>query len=136
LILFVLTFVIEEVGTPEPALGSLVVVLSLAGLWTARWTARRELDLSNEGALAATYRAHFFLGFALNEAALLCAFALTFVVGEMWPYLLAFPFYLVGMWLIAPSKANLRRRQEQVTSQGSTMSVTRALASLKTEADA
>lgn len=130
LILFVLTLVIEEVGTPQPLLASGIVLLALAGAAAAGWTSRRELDVGNAGSLAATYRTNFFLGFALNEAPLLIGFVFSFTEDAMWPYLVAFPIYLVGMWLLAPTRRNLERKQEQVHRQGSMLSVGRALSSM------
>ncbi len=130
LILFVLTFIFEEVGVPDPALGSVVVGLGVAGVAAAAWSANRKLDTSTASALAESYRSNFFLGFALNEAPLLTSFVFCFIQDELWPYLVALPLYLVGMALIAPGRRNLERRQEQVHRQGSTLSLGRALSSV------
>lgn len=130
LILFVLTFIIEAIGVPDPALASVVVVLGIAGVILAAWTANRKLDISSASALADSYRTNFFLGFALNEAPLLMSFVFCFLREELWPYLLALPLYLIGMALIAPGRRNLERRQAQLHGQGSTLSLGRALSSL------
>lgn len=129
LILYVLTFIIEPVGVPDPALGSVVVVFGIAGVTAAAWTANRKLNISSAAALAGSYRTNFFLGFALNEAPLLMSVVYCFIREELWPYLIALPLYLIGMALIAPSRRNLERRQEQVHRQGSTLSLGRALSS-------
>lgn len=132
LILYVLTFIIEEVGDPEPPLAAGLVVLALGGAAAAAWSSRRELDVSSAGSLAQSYRTLFFLGFALNEAPLLIGFVVCFIQDEMWPYLVVFPIFLVGMWLIAPSKRNFERRQEQIHRQGSMLSLGHVLSSTAT----
>jgi hypothetical protein len=130
LILYVLTFVIERVGAPDAALASMVVFLGIGGIAAAAWTANRKLDIANASALAQSYRANFFLGFALNQAPLLISFVLCFMREELWPYLVDLPLYLIGMMLIAPSRRNLERRQEQIHRHGSTLSLGRALSHL------
>ena len=129
LILLVLTFVIDEVGSLEPLLGTGVAGLAIAGVAAAGWVTRRDLDVTSAETLAQSYRTSFFLGFALNEAPLLIAFVFCYIEEAMWPYLVAFPIYLVGMWLLAPTKRNLARRQEQVHRRGSMLSLGQALAS-------
>jgi hypothetical protein len=130
MILFVLGFIIPSIGTPDLPLGSLVVLLGFLGIGAAAWTTNRELEISSPSAVAASYRTHFFLGFALVEAPLMMSFVLCFLRQRTWPYLIALPLYLVGMALIAPSRRNLERRQEQISQRGSNLSLGRALASL------
>jgi hypothetical protein len=88
----------------------------------------RSLDVSDAAKLAASYRVHLFLAFALNEIPLLIAFILCFLRGEWWPYLFDLPFFLVGMAIIAPSRNNLARRQRRIQEQGSGLSLLRAIA--------
>jgi hypothetical protein len=123
---FVLIFISVTFGTPD-LLAGLVVGPGLLGNAAAAWSARRALDISSEQALAASWRTNFFLGFALNEAPLLIAFALTFLIDETWPYFVDLPFWLFGMYLIAPSARNLARRQQQIIRAGSSLSIGAAL---------
>jgi hypothetical protein len=130
LILYVLVFIIDRVGTPDVTLGSMVLVLGIGGVAASAWTANRQLDINSASALAESYRTNFFLGFALNQAPLLMSFVFCFTEEELWPYLVDLPLYLIGMALIAPSRRNLARRQEQVQHQGSTLSLGRSLSTL------
>lgn len=125
--LFVMAFIFEEVGSPDPPLAAVVVAVGVAGVVAASWTRRRPLEGSSEKEIAATYRTLFFLGFALAEAPLLVNFVLTFVVDELWPFLMALPLYFVAMASIAPSRSNLDKRDEQLRGRGSTVSLRRAL---------
>jgi hypothetical protein len=123
LILCLLTFIIDEVGVPNPALLSLVAVLGVVGIAAAAWTANRKLDISSSGALAQSYRRNFVVAYVLNQTPLLVSFVLCFLLNELCPYLI----FLIGMAVIAPSRRNFARRQEQVHHQGSTLSLGRAL---------
>lgn len=134
LILYVMTLIDGPVGAPDVALGSVAVALGFAGIAAAYWTANRKLETRSAAALAESYRKLFFLGFALNEIPLLVSFALCFVENGLWPYLIALPFFLIGMALIAPSRRNFERRQAQIHAQGSVLSLGRALSSLPGQA--
>lgn len=126
-ILVVTTIIIKQVGTPNPGLGSVVVVLGLLGIGLSAWTTRRPLDVASPSALAKSYRTNLFIGIAICEWVLFLAFVFSFIRQELWPYLIGLPMYLVAMAVIAPSQRNLERRQEQVQQQGSTLSVGQAL---------
>jgi hypothetical protein len=97
------------------------------GIVAAWWSTTRPLDATSPPKLAASYNANFFLGFALNEMPLLIAFAICFMLNERWPFVLALPFHLLGMALIAPGPRNLERRQQEIRKQGSSYSLGRAL---------
>ena len=58
------------------------------------------------------------------------AFALCFVEDAIWPYLMDFPLYLVGMALVAPSPRNFIRVQEQILTGGSPLQLGRSLDAL------
>ncbi len=111
------------------AVGISVGLLSIAAAMFCR---RRKLDVSSEEALAESYRTLFFLSFALVEAPYLAAFVLTFVVDERIVVIAALPFYLLGMFMIAPLSGEMRRRQQQITAQGSALSLEDALRKMPT----
>lgn len=123
----VLHLVVDEMGTPEVLLGSALTLYGLIGAGGAHWAARRPLVASDGEALAASFRANFFFGFALNESPLLVAFVFSLIREERWPYFLVLPLYLIGMSLMAPTRANLERRQRDIQSQGSPLSLGAAL---------
>jgi hypothetical protein len=127
LILFVLTFVIDRLGTPDLELALVIVVFGIGGVVAALWTTRRELDVSSVSSLALSYRTNFFLGFAWNQAPLMLTFVLCFIRNQQWPYLAGLPLYLIGMAIIAPGVHNLECRQNQVSQRGSSLSVGRVL---------
>jgi hypothetical protein len=118
LVLFVLTFVIEDTGDPSPALLALIVVLGATGAIAARFISQRRLDPQSETGSAHSYRTHFFLAFAINEASLLLAFVLCFIEQGTWPYLVELPIFLIGMAAIAPGKHNLERIERGLMSRG------------------
>jgi hypothetical protein len=128
LILFVLIFIFEEVGSPEGGPAAGIVGLGCLGIGLAKWASNRKLDTTDAAALANSYRSNFFLGFTLNEMMLLIAFGLSFVGGEMWPYLVALPFFYLGMAVLAPSRRHLERKQEQLYEQGSGLNLSVSLA--------
>jgi hypothetical protein len=111
MILFVMTFVEDEVGSPDPPVAAVVVVIGMAGAGVAARMSRRPLEGHDASEVVAAYRTTFFMGFALNEIPLLVAFALCFVEDALWPYLIALPLYSVGMAAIAPGRRNLDRRR-------------------------
>jgi hypothetical protein len=129
LILFVLTFIVDRLGTSDPRLGVLVVALGIVGIAAAIWAANQELDVGTAAALAHSYRTHFLLGFALSQGPLLVSFLICLIRQQQWPYLVALPFHLIGMALIAPGRRNFNRHQEQISSRGSPLSLGRSLSS-------
>jgi hypothetical protein len=129
LALFVLTFLVDRLGTPDPKLGALIAALGIVGIAGAAWASNRELDVSTASALAQSYRTHFLLAFALAQAPLVVSFLVCLVRHRQWPFLMALPFHLIGMALIAPGRRNFNRHQEQISSRGSPLSVGRSLSS-------
>ena len=127
LILVILFFVIDDVGEMSFPIAAAIFALGVSGIWAAAWTSRRPLPVDTPENLALSYRTNFFLGFALNEAPLLISFVFCFLEEEIWPYLVAFPLYLVGMAVVAPSPNNLARVQQQILGSGSSMQLGRVL---------
>ena len=101
--------------------------LGLLSFGTAVVVRRKKVDASSEEALAASYRTLFFLSFALVELPYLISFVLTFVLDEKLVVFAALPGFLIGMFLIAPFSSELRRRQREITAQGSHLSLEDAL---------
>ncbi|HEV8621350.1 MAG TPA: hypothetical protein VGR33_00445, partial [Actinomycetota bacterium] len=61
-----------------------------------------------------------------NSAALF-GFVGVFIGGSFWLYLLGLAFALPGLALIAPTRADIERRQRQIEAQGSSLSLLDAL---------
>ena len=126
----VLTNILSEVGEVSLPLTILILFMGLGGIGAASMTMRRKLSLDSAKALGTSYRNRFFVGFILNEVPLMVAFALCFVEDAIWPYLMDFPLYLVGMALVAPSPRNFIRVQQQILTSGSPLQLGRSLDAL------
>ena len=127
LIQVILPFAIEDYGEPRiPALFA-VLGLGIYGVGAGLVVAGRPLALGSEERLAGAYRTRFFVGFALAEGALLTAFVFSFVFDEWWPFAWVLPFFLVAMWRLAPSRANIQRDQRRIAERGSPLSLVESL---------
>ena len=107
-----------------------VVVIGIISLaWVAR-IRRRPLPTTSPEALARHYRALFFIGVgAAADAALLGSVGL-FLRGSLWIYLVGLAFGLVGLWMIAPTRSDIERRQREIIAAGSPLSLLDALISV------
>ena len=84
--------------------------------------------------LAASYRALTFIGIGVAESAALIGFVGTFVMSNYWIYLVGMTFALGGLLLVGPTRREIARRQEQITAQGSPLSLVQALMETPTPA--
>lgn len=73
--------------------------------------------------LAASYRGVMFIGIGFADSVALFGFAGIFIGGKFWLYFLGLAFALVGLALIAPTRADIERRQRQIEAQGSTLTL-------------
>jgi len=55
---------------------------------------------------------------------------LAFLGGSLWIYLVGLAFGLVGLWMIAPTRSDIERRQREITAAGSPLSLLDALISV------
>ena len=129
LILYVLQVLTSDApnGHTPAWVGWALVACGLAALVGVSWARARPLPVSDQAALAASYRSNLFLGVAFAEFPALVGFAIVILTAELWPYLEGLAFALVGFALIAPIPGNIERRQQQITAQGSPLSLTEAL---------
>ena len=104
-----------------------VVLVGLLSIWGIQRLHRRPLATMSTDALAASWRARFFIGVAIAEFPSLVAIAVTFVGVPLWIYLVGMVFSLLGFFRIAPSKRNLARDQDAIRSTGSPIDLTEAL---------
>jgi hypothetical protein len=105
----------------------LVAAMGIVALGAANWSRSRPLDTSSPEKLAGTYRGLWFMEVGLVEAVALFGFVGVFITGRYWVYLFGMGISLVGFALIAPTAGDIRRRQEQINAQGSTLSLGAAL---------
>ena len=59
-----------------------------------------------------------------------CWGSLAFLGGSLWIYLVGLAFGLVGLWMIAPTRSDIERRQREITAAGSPLSLLDALISV------
>jgi hypothetical protein len=57
----------------------------------------------------------------------LIGFVFLFIVDALWPLLVGIGFSTVGLALSAPTRGDIRRRQQQITAAGSLLSLEEAL---------
>lgn len=125
---YLLLFEVDGVGDPKIALAGGIGALAAGGTFAAWRIARGGLDAESAEKATHTYRARFFYAFVSNEAPLLIAFTLCFVEGALWPYLVALPFFFVGMALIAPGRRNLDALERDLMRRGAQFSLRAELA--------
>jgi len=130
LFLVPLSFIGPWDGGDEPWVPWAVVVIGIASLaWVAR-IRRRPLPTTSPEALARHYRALFFIGVSAAADAALLGFVGVFLGGSLWIYLIGLAFGLVGLWMIAPTRSDIERRQREITAAGSPLSLLDALISV------
>jgi hypothetical protein len=130
LFLVVLGFIEPWDGGDEGWVPWTVVVIGIASLAGLAWIRRRPLATTSPEAVARVYRALFFIGVGVAEAAAMWGIVGVFLGGSAWIYLAGLAFGLVGLWMIAPTRSDIERRQREITSAGSALSVLDALISV------
>jgi O-antigen/teichoic acid export membrane protein len=132
LLLFVvpLSFIGPWDGGDERWVPWAVVAIGIISLaWVAR-IRRRPLPTTSPEALARHYRALFFIGVSAAADAALLGFVGVFQGGSAWIYLVGLAFGLVGLWMIAPTRSDIERRQREIIAAGSPLSLLDALISV------
>ena len=104
-------------------------IISLAWVASIR---RRPLLTTSPEALARHYRALFFIGVGAAADAALLGFVGVFLGEGLWIYLVGLAFGLVGLWMIAPTRSDIERRQREIAAAGSPLSLLDALISVPT----
>jgi hypothetical protein len=100
------------------------------GIGSIAWIRRRPLPTTSSEALARSYRALFYIGVGVGSAAALWGLAGVLLGGSLWIYLVGLAFALVGLWMIAPTRSDIERRQREITAAGSPLSLLDALISV------
>ena len=132
LLLFVvpLSFVGPWDGGDERWVPWAVVVIGIASLAYVARIRRRPLLTTSPETLARYYRALFFIGVGVAADAALLGFVGVFLGESLWIYLVGLAFGLVGLWMIAPTRSDIERRQREITPAGSPLSLLDALNSV------
>jgi hypothetical protein len=82
------------------------------------WIRRRPLATESPEAPAGSYWASFFVGVGLAESAALFGFCGVIIGGNLWICLIGLAFALVMLWMMAPTRADIERRQREITAGG------------------
>jgi hypothetical protein len=131
LIGFVLFFVIEpsrRFKTDQASwFPAVVAILGVVTVAVIRRHRSRPLDCQSVSSLIVSYRVRFLIDHGFAQAPALAAFVGSFLMGTWWIYLLGLAFSLSAMLLVAPTRREIDRRQEQIAAQGSSLSLGRAL---------
>ena len=115
----------------HPTAGSwfwiLVVGLSLYTLLAIRWIRSRPLKAETSASLAMMYFASSLMGQVWAASPALYGFVCLFVMGRSWPFWMGVMFTLIDLVLVAPTRRDVSRRQEQIRAQGSRLILGQAL---------
>ena len=131
-LVFFLAFIWLVVAGEDPKRTPAWLPVGLAGygafcLLMTRWARNRRLDTSSPGALAGSYRSSFFVGAAFALAIWFAGFVGAYLIVSPWPYLVGMTISVIVLALIAPTRADIERRQHQIAAAGSSLSLGEAL---------
>jgi hypothetical protein len=132
LFLFAMSFIAPWDGGDERWAPWAVVVIGIVSLAYIARIRRRPLPTTSREALARYYRALFFIEVGVAVAAASWGLVGVFLTGSLWIYLVGLAFGLVGLWMIAPTRSDIERRQREVTAAGSPLSLLDALTTVPT----
>ena len=126
--LYVVFAIVEGEGEPLQTWAvSAIVLAGVLAIVGARWAATRPLATSSEQELASSFRRNFLIGIAFAEGPMLLGLVLALVERSRRPFLVGLAFTLVGLWIVAPTRGQIERRQRDVTAAGSPLSLGEAL---------
>jgi hypothetical protein len=104
-----------------------IAATGVYALVATAWVRRRPLVTGSAEALAGSYRANFYVGLGLAVSPALFGLCGVFIGDSLWVYLVGLAFTLVALWMIAPTRQNIERRQREITAAGSPLSLLDAL---------
>jgi hypothetical protein len=123
-----LSFIVPWDGSSaQDWFAGLVAIYGAAAIGLVQWARHRPLSLGSPKQLAASYRALFFIGLGYAQSAAYLGFVGVFLTDSLWVYVLGMGFGLLGLALLAPTRADITRRQQQIASLDSTKSLLEAL---------
>jgi hypothetical protein len=105
----------------------LVAATGAIAVAAACWIRRRPLRADDRPALARAFVGRVLLGVAIAEIPATIGFAATLVADEPWPVLVGAGFGFVTLALVAPTDADLDRRQAELAAAGSALSLREAV---------
>lgn len=127
LFLWAFSYVAPWDGGDEKWVPWAIAATGVYALVAMAWVRRRPLVTGSPGALAGSYRASFYVGLGLAQSPALFGLAGVFIGDSLWIYLVGLAFTLVALWMIAPTRQDIERRQREITAAGSPLSLLNAL---------
>jgi heme exporter protein D len=128
---YVLLFIVQSDRwwSADQSLWFLWVALAVAGLAIlyVQSVRVRSLDVTSLGKLAATYRGVTFTGLGAAASPAFVSFIGVFIMGNYWIYLVGLAVSVLLLLQVGPTHREIARRQEQISYQGSSLSLVQAL---------
>jgi hypothetical protein len=128
--LYVLLLAFDRPWNDGSVPSRMVIGLTILGMLSLVFVERARrglLEIEDPERLAESFRSRSFAGLGFAEMPVLLAFVAVLTSGNVWPYSIGLAFSLLGLWLIAPRIRELTRRQEEIASRGSPLSLVSAL---------
>ena len=118
---------LKRTAFPQRVVAGGVIVIGIMSLVGGRvWVPR--LDGTDRGSVVQSYQSRFFARVAWAEAPAHLAFGgFLLLGGEAWVYLIGLTASLAGFALAAPSRAAVRRDQDQLDAAGKALDVLQSL---------
>lgn len=104
-----------------------VLAAGCLNLLGVRWVRNRPLTATSNHEIVTLYNGLFFIGVGYAMGSVLIALVGTIVMNAGWVYLVGLAFTMIGLLLIAPSRREIARRDEQLIRSGSPLSLSAAL---------
>jgi hypothetical protein len=105
--------------------------LALIGFWIRRRSLvppnKPDADKNDPEVIGGSYRSLVILGAALSLSVFLWGFVMMFTTGRFEMILVGVPFMVAGLLLIAPTAADLARRQDELRLLGSSVELVEAV---------
>jgi hypothetical protein len=108
-------------------IAAVVALVGAACVLATALLTRRPLIGETAERLATNYRARFFVGVGLAEIPALTGLCGSLIAQSLWVYLVGLSFALIGFGLIAPTRGNIERAQDDISGAGSALVLGEAL---------
>jgi hypothetical protein len=116
----VLPLIVDETNGANDWSLIVPVALGAGGIAAALWVRRHHFLLGTEPRhVAMQYQQQMILGIAFAELPALVSWVVCFLLSARWPYVIGLAFSLTGMALVAPTRSDIDRKQQQLRERGS-----------------
>jgi hypothetical protein len=109
------------------AIVAAIAAIGVGNVYYVSRLQRRPLPLGSEEQLGASYRALFFISLGASVVPMLFALCAILVEKSFWIGLVGLPFTIACFAIFAPTRKNIERRQQEIRTSGSPLSLGQAL---------